>query len=461
MRVAPLLAPDVEEILRTDPAQVAELAEELHVADLADVLGALTDDYAVRMLASLPLDVAAGALDSLDLPRRIELFRALEPALAARLSNRMSPDERADLFAELPEELRADVLARMERQEVKDVRQLLRYPETSAGGLMTTEFVALPVDAPVERAIEEVRRKAPEMETIYDAYAVDPNGTLLGAVSLRDLVLARPGQPVSALMDPTVISVGPETDREEVARLFAKYDLLAMPVVDPTTRGILGIVTVDDVVDVIEAERTEDIQRMAAVQPIEESYFATGFWTFVRKRASWLVLLFVEEMFTSNAINHFEWAEKAAISMGLYLSLYMPLIISSGGNSGSQSSALIVRSLAMGDVTLRDWGRVMGRELGLGLALGLILAFVGLFRVTLPFPFGLGNPFALAIVVSVSLVGVVTLGSIVGSMLPIVFRRLGFDPAVSSAPFIASMVDVIGLVIYFNIAIRVLKLTHH
>src|SRR5262249_8062475 len=280
-----------------------------------DLLAALDDELAVRMLAALPLEAAAATLDSADRARRVEIFRALDPALAARVANKMSPDERADLFAELPEELRADVLARMEREEVKDVRQLLKYPETSAGGLMTTEFVALASDVPVERAIEEVRKKAPEMETIYDAYAVDPNGTLLGSVSLRNLVLARPGQPLHAIMDPTVISVPPETDREEVARLFAKYDLLAMPVVDATTRRILGIVTVDDVVDVIEAERTEDIQRLAAVQPIEEAYFATGFWTFVRKRASWLVLLFVEEMFTSNAVNHDERVEKAVLGL--------------------------------------------------------------------------------------------------------------------------------------------------
>src|SRR5215831_16785687 len=451
MRVASLLAPDVEEILRTDPALVAELVEELHPADLADLLAALDDELAVRMLAALPLEAAAATLDSADRARRVEIFRALDPALAARVANKMSPDERADLFAELPEELRADVLARMEREEVKDVRQLLKYPETSAGGLMTTEFVALASDVPVERAIEEVRKKAPEMETIYDAY---PNGTLLGSVSLRNLVLARPGQPLHAIMDPTVISVPPETDREEVARLFAKYDLLAMPVVESATRRILGIVTVDDVVDVIEAERTEDIQRLAAVQPIEEAYFATSFWTFVRKRASWLVLLFVEEMFTSNAINHYEWVEKAVLA----LSLYVPLIISSGGNSGSQSSALIVRSLAVGDVTMRDWFRIVRREILLGAVLGCILAGIGLYRVTLPFPFGLGNEVGVAFTVAISLVGVVTVGSVIGSALPIIFRRLGFDPAVSSAPFIASMVDVLGLVIYFNVAITILRL---
>jgi magnesium transporter len=456
MRVASLLAPDVEEILRTDPALVRELTDELHAADVADVVAALSDENAVRMLAVLPEDHAAAALDALELQRRIEIFRALDPALAARFANRMSPDERADLFAELGEDLRVAILARMEREEVKDVRQLLRYPETSAGGLMTTEFVALEAATPVGRAIEEVRRKAPEMETIYEAYAVDPNGTLLGAVSLRDLVLAQPGQPLSAVMDPTVLSVDPETDREEVARVFAKYDLLAMPVVDAATRRILGIVTIDDIVDVIEAERAEDIQRLAAVEPLEEPYFATGFWTFVRKRASWLVLLFVEEMFTSNAISHYEWVAIAVAS----LQLYYPLIISSGGNSGSQSSALIVRSLAVGDVKLRDWGRVVGREIGLGLALGLILAGIGFFRVTLPFPLGLGNPIQLAFAVSIALIGVVTLGSVVGAALPMIFRRLGFDPAVSSAPFIASMVDVLGLVIYFNVAIAILKIHH-
>jgi magnesium transporter len=454
MRLGPLLGPDLEEILRTDPSQVTELAEELHPADLAELMSVLATEDAVRLLNALPEAPAVAALDELELPRRVELFGVLDRDRAARFANLMAPDERADLFAELPDEVRTGLLARMEQEEVKDVRQLLRYPETSAGGLMTTAFVALPGDMPVEKAIEEVRAKAPETETIYDAYAVDPNGTLLGAVSLRDLVLGRPGEKLQTLMDPSVVSVGPEADREEVARLFAKYDLLAMPVVDLQTRRILGIVTVDDVVDVIEAERTEDIQRLAAVEPIEEAYFATGFLTFVRKRASWLILLFVEEMFTSNAINHYEWVAIKVAS----LQLYYPLIISSGGNSGSQSSALIVRSLAVGDVTLSDWARVVLREIGLGVALGLILAFIGFFRVTLPFPFGLGNPMQLAVAVSMALVGVVTLGSVVGATLPMVFRRLGFDPAVSSAPFIASMVDVVGLVMYFNIAIWILRL---
>jgi magnesium transporter len=319
---------------------------------------------------------------------------------------------------------------------------------------MTTEFIGLPADLPVERAIEEVRRKAPEMETIYEAYVLDPNQTLLGAVSLRDLVLAPIGQPVTAVMDPTVISVDPETDREEVARLFAKYDLLAMPVVDPHMRKILGIVTIDDIVDVIEAERTEDIQRLAAVEPIGDTYFATAIWTFVRKRASWLILLFIGEMFTSNALRHYEFVTQQLV----HVTLYLPLIISSGGNSGGQSAALIVRSLAMGDVTVRDWGRVVWRELSVGLLLGLLLAVVGFLRVILPFPLGLANSKELGMAVAAALVGVVIMGAVVGSTLPILLRRLGFDPAVSSAPFIASMVDVVGVVIYFQLACSILGL---
>jgi magnesium transporter len=236
----------------------------------------------------------------MDHARRSVLVTSLDRALAARLAELMSADERADLFQSLDAEVRADLLGRMPKEEQRDVRELLRYPEHTAGGLMTTDYVALSPDSTVERAIDEVRRTAAEMETVYEAYAIDANGTLLGAVSLRDLVLARVGQPISAVMNADVISVPPEMDQEDVARIVQRYGLLALPVVD-AARKLLGIVTVDDVVDVLKKEQAEDIQKLGAVQPTATSYFQTGFWALVRSRAFWLVAIFLGEILTAPA----------------------------------------------------------------------------------------------------------------------------------------------------------------
>src|SRR6266404_7606435 len=271
MRVSTLLRPDLEETLRTNPAHAAELADELHASDLAELIVDLEDQQAGLMLAALPVPQAAATLDVMDHGRRQQLFPLLDRALAAHIADAMSADERADLFKALPDELRSDLLARMPKDASKDVRELIRYPATSAGGLMTTDYVALDPQITVERAIDEVRRTAAEKETIYEAYAVDPNDTLLGAVSLRDLVLARAGQPIAAVMNPDVISVPPEMDQEDVAHLFEHYNMLALPVVD-AARKLLGIVTVDDVVSVLKREQAEDIQKLGAVQPTEGAY---------------------------------------------------------------------------------------------------------------------------------------------------------------------------------------------
>src|SRR5215471_5710125 len=422
MRLSTLLAPDLEETLRTNPAHAAELAEELHAVDLAELLDGLADEQAVLLTAALPIPASAAALDVMVLVRREQLFEKIDRGLAARIAGFMSADERADLFQALPDQIRAELLARMPQDASLDVRELLRYPESSAGGLMTTDYVALDAQITVERAIDEVRRTAAQKETIYEAYAVDPNGTLLGVVSLRDLVLARAGQPISAIMDADVISVPPEMNQEDVARLFEHYDMLALPVVD-ATRKLLGIVTVDDVVTVLKKEQAEDIQKMGAVQPTEQPYFATEFWTFVKKRAGWLIAIFLGEILTASVLEHYEAARRAFQA----LEVFVPLIISSGGNTGAQASSLVIRGLALEDI-------------------GLVrAAFVG--------HSGGGG---MAVAVGLSLVACVTFGSVVGAGLPLLIKRLKLDPAVSSGPFIASLVDVLGIIIYMNIAIFVL-----
>jgi magnesium transporter len=448
VRLSNLLAPDLEEALKHDPAQAAELAEELHAADLAELIDGLQDESAVALLGALPEETAAAALDAIHGSRRADLFQGVDRARAARIADAMSPDERVDLFQSLPEEVRADLLTRMPKAASADVRDLLRYPENTAGGRMTTDFVTLPPHLTVERAIEEVRRIAEDKETINEVYVVDPNGTLLGALSLRALVLARAGQPLSAAMDADVVSVPPEMDQEDVARLFDHYELLAVPVVDQT-RKLLGIVTVDDVVTVLKQEQAEDIQKLGAVHPIEEGYFQTDFWTFVRKRAVWLIVIFMGEIMTASVLEHYEAARRAFTA----IEVFIPLIISSGGNTGSQASALVIRGLAMGEFSVGDAIRIFGRELRMGLVLGGILGVIGLMRALVVGHSGGGG---MAAAVGLALVACVTFGSVAGALLPLLIKRLGFDPAVSSGPFIASLVDVAGIVIYLKIAIWVL-----
>jgi len=448
LRLSNLLAPDLVETLKHDPAQAAELADELHAADLAELIDGLPDDSAVQMLEVLPEHHAASALDAIKGSRRADLFQRLDRPKAARIADGMSADERADLFQSLPEEARADLLTRMPKAASQDVRELLRYPENTAGGRMTTDFAALPPHLNVERAIEEVRRIAEEKETINEVYVVDPNGTLVGAVSLRALVLARAGQPLSAIMDADVVSMPPTMDQEDVARLFDHYELLAVPVVDDK-RKLLGIVTVDDVVTVLKQEQAEDIQKLGAVRPIEDGYLQTDFWTFVRKRAGWLIVIFLGEILTASVLEHYEAARKAFSS----IEVFVPLIISSGGNTGSQASSLIIRGLALGEFGVGDAVKILAREARVGLALGAILGAIGVLRAVFVGHSGGGG---MAAAVGLALIACVTFGSIVGALLPLLIKRLGFDPAVSSGPFIASLVDVCGIILYLNIAILLL-----
>ena len=448
MQISKLLAPELEETLRQDPAQAAELAEELHDADLAELIDGLPDELAVVMLGTLAESQAAAVLDVMQAARRAELFERLERAKAARIADGMSADQRADLFQSLPDEVSADLLARMPKDASLDVRELLRYPENSAGGRMTTDFVTLSPQLTVERAIDEVRRIAEEKETINEVYVVDPNGTLLGALSLSALVLARAGQTLSAVMDAEVVSVPPELDQEDVARLFEHYELLAVPVVDQS-RKLLGIVTVDDVVTVLKEEQAEDIQKLGAVQATEGGYFDTDFWTFVRKRAGWLIAIFMGEILTASVLEHYEAARRAFTA----IEVFVPLIISSGGNTGSQASALVIRGLALGEVAVGDAMQILWRELRMGLVLGAFLGAIGLMRALLVGHSGGGG---MAAAVGLALVACVTFGSVVGALLPLIIKRLGFDPAVSSGPFIASLVDVAGIVIYLKIAIMIL-----
>lgn len=448
--VASLLAPDILALLDESPQDVAIETEEIHPADLADVVEAMPEERVADFLAVLPASRAAQVLEYLDEELRAELLERMSSEVAARIVFEMNPDDRVDVLEGLEAETADEILSDLPAEARQETERLLQYEPDTAGGLMTTEFVSVPRGLSIEEALAQVRvaARSGQREAMHAIYVVDEDGSLVGVMSLRELVAAPEGSLVADVMREEVVAVPAAADREEVARIISEYDLVAVPVVDGFGR-VVGAITVDDVIDAMVEEQTEDVQRLGAVQPLEEPYFLAGFWNLARKRVGWLVFLFVGEMFTGTAMRHYE----PVLASVLALTLFIPLIISSGGNSGSQSATIITRALAVGDVRIRDVLRVIGRELGQGLVLGACLGAIGFVRALM-----WGNGSNVAGVVAVSLVLVVLVGTVVGATLPILFQRLGFDPAVASAPFVASTVDVTGLVIYFTVARRLLHL---
>lgn len=367
----------------------------------------------------------------------------------------LAPDDAADVLQEVEPEQRPALLDLLDEATRHEVNALLAHAEDEAGGLMSPRFARIRPDMRVDEAIRYLQRQARNrLETIYYAYVLDSAQRLLGVCSFRELFSSAPDRLVREMMHPGPITVGEDMDQEAVARLFQEHGFLALPVVDGAGR-MKGIVTIDDIVDVVQEEATEDAQKFGGMQALDAPYLQTGFWQMIRKRAGWLALLFVGEMLTASAMGRFE----EDIARAVVLALFVPLIISSGGNSGSQASTLIIRAMALGEVRLRDWWRIVGRELAAGATLGVILAGIGVVRILAwqGMFHSYGDHFGLiAITVGLSLLGVVTWGTLAGSMLPFILRRFGLDPASASAPFVATLVDVLGLVIYFEVAQLVL-----
>jgi magnesium transporter len=433
----------LREQVKTDLQQASTVLEELKAPDAADIVNDLTLDDAAIAILMLPLEDAIAVFNEPRLERRPDLIAVFEPEKAAAILQGLSADERTKIFRHLGAETRQKLLPLLSLETRGELEKLLSYSPNSAAGIMTTEFVRLSPDMTVSTALKHIRSVARHRATIYAAYVLEPDtGRLMGALSLRDLVMAEMTQPISTIMRKYPIAVEALDDREKVARILAKYNLLAVPVLDEQHR-VLGFVTVDDALDVLTEEQTEDVQRLGGMQVIEEPYFLTSFWQMVRKRAPWLVALFLGELFTGTAMRHYD----AEIEVARLLVFFIPLIISSGGNSGSQSATLVVRSLALGEIRPAQWLRLLLREMRIGLALGVILSPIGLVRALL-----WGTGWGVASTVALTLVVVVLLGAFIGAALPLVFRRFGFDPAVSSTPFIASLVDVAGIVTYFSIA---------
>ena len=459
-RQAPNTVPELLYLLHGDPADLAEALAGMRAADVADGLRDLHPDAAAKVMAALPFDLAVQVFDEPELEgHRCEIIQQMGERAAGPLIEAMSSDQQADLFRELPESERSRFLKLLDGPTRDALRLLLRYPPDTAAGIMTTEFVSMPTTWTVDGALQYISEVGRAKETVYAIYVLDPvDRRLVHVVSLRDLMLAPDrATPVLAIgRKRTPLTVAPMTDREEAARIISKYNLLAVPVVDESGH-VLGIVTVDDVIDAIVREQTEDVQKFGGMEALDEPYTEIGFGRMIRKRAGWLCALFLGEMLTATAMGHFE----GEIAKAVVLSLFIPLIISSGGNSGSQATSLIIRALALGEVSIKDWWRIALRELPAGLTLGLILGAIGIVRIVLWQRLGwydYGAHWALvAATVGGALVGVVTFGSFAGSMLPFLLKRLGFDPASASAPFVATLVDVTGLVIYFSVAFLILR----
>ncbi|HLK40251.1 MAG TPA: magnesium transporter [Polyangiaceae bacterium] len=451
MRLAALLGPDLKQILKDDPDQVRELLDEIHPEDLADLVGELDSDEAAALLARIPAEDAAPIFERLDENEQEELVETMPPESIAVIASEMAPDDRADLFSALPQDVGAqlfEALKKVDPEAAQEVREIEKWPETSAGHLMTTDYVAVGPRLLVADALEVVRRRARDRdEFVYVAYVLE-NDKIMGVASLRDLLAADPAQGIAEIMRVNIISVPPTMDQEDVARRMAKYDLNVMPVVADDDR-LLGVITIDDIIDVLVQEQTEDVQKIGAVEPLDVPYFQTSFLAFIRKRAGWLIILFVEEFFTQTALRHYDpimEAVKGAL-------LYVPLLISAGGNSGSQSSTLVIRGLALGEIKMGDWWRILLRETFMGFILGCIIAGIAVGRV-LMYP---DQTLLFAITVGVTVLAIIMSGCTVGSMLPIILKRLGIDPATSSTPFIASLVDTLGVIIYAHVAMVVMS----
>ncbi|MDB4874839.1 MAG: mgtE [Gemmatimonadetes bacterium] len=453
------LTPELLYLLLGDPADFEAAIAGARAADLAEALVQLAPEAGGKVIAALPFDMAVQVLDEPELAhRRVDFIEHVPKAALGALVDAMSSDQQADLFRELPEKERAHLLALVDAPTREALTLLLRYPPKTAGGIMTTEYVSVPSTFTVEQALAYVSEVGRSKETIYTIYVLDPEThTLLHVVSLRDLMLADRTLPVLQCGNRRKpLEVPPTMGREDVARMISKYNLLAVPVVDDDGH-VLGIVTVDDVIDAIVREQTEDVQKFGGMEALDEPYTQISFGAMIKKRAGWLCALFVSEMLTATAMQHFE----GEISKAVVLAMFIPLVMSSGGNSGSQATSLIIRSLALREITVRDWWRVALRELPTGLTLGAILGVIGFVRIELwqrlhLFDYGHYH-MLVAMTVGAALVGIVAFGSLAGSMLPFLLKRVGFDPASASAPFVATLVDVTGLIIYFTVAFIFLR----
>lgn len=427
---------------------------ELNISDVEELIDELPE-YGALFLETLNLNRAVNVFRILDFPTQERIFKKLSAVKVREILNEMPPDDRTSFFGELKGDVVKHLIILLTPEERREALSLLGYPEDSVGRLMTPDYITVKAHWTITRILDHIRRYGSASETIDVLYVIDSEGKLIDDIRIKDILLAHPDTQVGDLIDNRIISLNANDPQEEAVTVFRMNNRVALPVVD--AQGImLGIVTIDDILWVANEEYTEDMQRFGGTEALDEPYLDVSIFHLVKKRGGWLIVLFLGQLLTASVIEHFQGQMEKVI----YLMALMPLIMSSGGNSGSQASTLVIQAMAMGEVTISDWWRVMKREILSGLFLGLILGLLGFLRIAgmQVFLETYGEYWILvAFVVAISLVGVVLWGSLTGSMLPFVLRKLGADPASSSAPFVSTLVDVTGLIIYFTVATLILR----
>lgn len=453
---AHLALPEIRELIQEqDSATLTEVLNEWLSADLAALLSKLVDVEQMIVFRALDDRQRATTFAYLPLDSQLYLINELPAEESSAVLNEMADDDRTALISELPTTTANQILSMLSPEQRTVARKLLEYPSESIGRLMTPHFVAVKKEWTVRQVLDYVRSHGVDSETLNVIYVVNEKHHLVDDIRIREILLADPNRVVADVMNQQFVTLKDTDNKRAAVDVFRKYDRTALPVVNDSG-ALVGVVTIDDVLDVAEAVATQEIQQLGGLEALEEPYDTTPFWVMVKKRASWLVVLFVGELLTATAMGFFE----EEIAKAVVLALFVPLIISSGGNSGSQAATLIVRALALGEIKLRDWAKVLRRELASGMMLGLILGVLGFLRIGVWSMFSntYGEHWLLVgVTVMLSLIGIVTWGTLSGSMLPFILKRLGADPATSSAPFVATLVDVTGLVIYFMTAWLILR----
>jgi magnesium transporter len=451
-----ILKDEAEAILESgDGKQLHEFLDQQNISDVADLIDEMPD-HDSKIIGAMSVHRAASVFKILDLNAQKNIIKTLPPIKTAGLLNELPPDDRTDFLEELPSNAVRELIKLLDNEERKITLSLLGYPENSVGRLMTPDYVYVYESNTVQQVLDTIRRVGKNSETIDVIYVINEKGELMDDIRIREFILAPPDTRVRELMDDRVIALNAYQDQEEAAEVFKMNNRVALPVVSNSNK-LLGIVTIDDILWVASEEFSEDIQKIGGTQALEEPYLEIPLVRLFKKRVVWLVVLFLGELLTATAMAYFE----EEIAKAVVLALFVPLIISSGGNSGSQASTLIIQAMAVGEIHLDDWWRVMRREIFSGLLLGAVLGLIGFFRIFIwhsIFPDVYGPHWmAIGITVGLALIGVVLWGTLCGSMLPMILKKLGADPAVSSAPFVATLVDVTGLIIYFSFAFLLLS----
>lgn len=455
--IVQLLKPEFQELIDArDWKSLKEILQDVPPVDIAEFIEDLDDPTSFIIFKLLKKSVAAEVFSELSSTKSLALLERFNGHQLRDLMASLSPDDRAYFIEELPGNIVQFVLNTMAEEDQEEVKKLLGYPEFSVGRIMTTKYVRVKSDWTVDQSLDHIRRYAKDAETINVIYVVDEKEKLIDDLMLNQIILALPSQAIESLMDESFVALNVLDDQEDAVKALSKYDRLALPAVD--SEGILvGIVTVDDIIDVAEEEATEDMQKMAGMEALDDDYSETSILEMVKKRIGWLAILFIGQIFTASALNSYE----TLLAKAVFLSAFIPMIISSGGNTGSQAATLVIRALATGDIRLTDWFMVFRREFLSGLVLGGLVGILGLMVTLVWGSFNdMGTQTQLiytSLAIGLSLICVVLYGNLLGSMLPFILSRLGLDPAVTSAPFVSTLSDVVGILIYFSIALSLLQ----